>query len=172
MIRILEAARADMERRLTIAGLALAGEPSLNVFIHETTTDFIAATGQPGWAAGASRGSRMELQPLALLRRRGVLPTTLRHEYAHFVIELLGRGRTSRWLAEGLAIYVAGEGAMMARLQPKLKWTRDEIERKLARPASAEEMRALYAASYNEVRALVRAEGEKGVWHRVAQSPN
>ncbi len=169
VIRSLEAARADMERRLTIAGLALAGEPSLNVFIHETTTDFIAATGQPGWAAGASSGSRMELQPLTLLRRRGVLPTTLRHEYAHFVIELLGGGRTPRWLAEGLAIYVAGEGAMMARFQLKSKWTRDEMERKLARPASAEEMRALYAASYNEVRALVRAEGEKGVWHRVAQ---
>ena len=172
VIRLLEAARADMERRLTIAGLALAGEPSLNIIIHETTPDFIAATGQPGWAASATRGSRMELQPLALLRRRGVVITTLRHEYAHFVIELLGRGRTPRWLAEGLAIYVAGEGAMMARHNPKSKWTRDEIERKLERPASAEEMRALYAASYREVRALVRAEGEKGVWNRVSQSSN
>lgn len=172
VIRILEAARADMERRLTIAGLALAGEPSLIIIIHETTPDFIAATGQPGWAAAASRGQRMELQPLALLRRRGVLPTALRHEYAHFVIELLGRGRTPRWLSEGLAIYVAGEGAMIARYNPKSNWTRDEIERKLVRPASADEMRALYAASYSEVRALVRAEGEKGVWHRVAQSSN
>lgn len=172
LIRTLEAARSDIERRLTIAGLALAAETSLNIFIHETTEAFIAATGQPGWAAGASRGSRMELQPLALLRRRGVLPTTLRHEYAHFVIERLGRGGTPRWLAEGLAIYVAGEGAMLSRFQPKSKWTRDEIEIKLARPASAEEMRALYAASYKEVRALIRAEGEKGVWHRVAQGSN
>lgn len=172
VLRTLEAARADIERRLTIAGLALAAEPMLNIFIHETTPDFIAATGQPGWAAAASRGSRMELQPLALLRRRGVVATTLRHEYAHFVIELLGRGRTPRWLSEGLAIYVAGEGATLARFQPKSKWTRDELERKLSRPASSAEMRALYAASYNEVRILIRTEGEKEVWHRVAQSLN
>jgi stage II sporulation protein D len=171
VLRALEAARADMERRLMVAGLpALAGARLLDVVIHETTPGFIAATGQPGWAAAASRGSRMELQPLALLRRRGVFETTLRHEYAHFVIEFLGRGRAPRWLAEGLAAHVAGEGAMLARSDPKSKWTRDELERKLERPASADEMRALYAASYNEVRALIRAEGEKNVWRRVAQT--
>jgi SpoIID/LytB domain protein len=172
VLRILEAARADIERRLAIAGLVFPADTSLNIFINETTQDFIAATGQPGWAAAASRGSRMELQPLALLRRRGVVVTTLRHEYAHFVIDLLGRGKTPRWLSEGLAIYVAGEGAMLARFNPKSKWTREELERRLERPASADEMRSLYAASFNEVRALVRAEGEKGAWHRVAQSSN
>lgn len=172
VLRILEAARADIERRLMIAQIGLAGAERLDVLIHETTGDFIASTGQPGWAAAASRGSRMELQPLALLRRRGVLPTTLRHEYAHFVIELLGRGKTPRWLSEGLAVHLAGEGAMLLRFNPKTKWTRDEIERKLERPASAEEMRALYAASYHEVRALIRTDGEKEVWRRVAQTTN
>jgi stage II sporulation protein D len=170
VLDILEAARADIERRLTVARLTLSGAGMLNVVIAETTAEFIAVTGQPGWAAAASRGSRMELQPLALLRRRGVLQTTLRHEYAHFVIELLGRGRTPRWLAEGLAVHLAGEGPLLLRFTPKVKWTREELERKLARPASAEEMRALYAASYNEVRALIRTDGETNIWRRVAQS--
>lgn len=168
-LRTLEAARTDMERRLTVAHLSLAGAATLDIIIHETTPGFIAATGQPGWAAAASRGSRIELQPLALLRRRGVVTTTLRHEYAHYVIDLLSRGRAPRWLAEGLAVHVAGEGAMLARFNPKQKWTRDEIERKLERPASADEMRALYAAAYAETRSLLRAEGEKNVWQRVAQ---
>jgi stage II sporulation protein D len=170
VLRALEAARTEMERRLAVAQLGLAGATALDVVIHETTPDFIYATGQPGWAAAASRGSRMELQPLATLRRRGVLTTTLRHEYAHYVIDLLGRGKAARWLTEGLAAHVAGEGAMLAPFSPKSKWTRDEIERKLERPASADEMRALYAASYNEVRALIRAEGEKNIWRRVAQN--
>jgi stage II sporulation protein D len=169
-LRTLEAARSDMERRLTAARLGLAGGRPLEIIIHETTPDFINATGQPGWAAAATRGSRMEMQPVALLRRRGVIVPTLRHEYAHFVIELLGRGTTPRWLAEGLAVHVAGEGAMLSRFNPKSKWTRDEIERKLERPATADEMRALYAAAYNEVRDLIRAEGEKNVWQRVAQN--
>jgi stage II sporulation protein D len=169
VLDILEAARADIERRLRVARLTLSGAGVLNVVIAETTTEFIAVTGQPGWAAAASRGSRMELQPLALLRRRGVLQTTLRHEYAHFVIELLGRGRTPRWLSEGLAVHLAGEGPMLLRFSPKSKWTREELERKLARPSSAEEMRALYAAAYNEVRALIRTEGEANIWRRVSQ---
>jgi len=58
---------------------------------------------------------------------------------------------------------------MLLRFRQKSKWTREELERKLARPASAEEMRALYAAAYNEVRAMIRAQGEKEVWRRVAQ---
>ena len=169
VLDVLEAAHADIERRLTVARLTLSGAGMLNVVIHETTAEFIAATGQPGWAAAASQGSRMELQPLALLRQRGVLQTTLRHEYAHFVIELLGRGRTPRWLSEGLAVHLAGEGPMLLRFRQKSKLTREELERKLVRPTSAEEMRALYAAAYNEVRALIRTEGEANIWRRVSQ---
>lgn len=175
VLGILEAARSDIERRMSAARLPFNAPGPVEVVIHETTPDFIAATGQAGWAAASSsRGSRIELQPVALLRRRGVLATTLRHEYAHIVIESLGRARTPRWLAEGLAAHVAGEGPMLlARFNPRLEWTRDELERKLARNASsAEEMRALYAAAYQEVRALIRAEGEAGVWRRVAQNSN
>jgi hypothetical protein len=36
--------------------------------------------------------------------------------------------------------------------------------------ASAAEMRALYAAAFREVNALIRAEGEANVWRRVARS--
>jgi hypothetical protein len=95
--------------------------------------------------------------------------TTLRHEYAHAVIAALGQGRAPRWLSEGLAMQFAGEGRMLARFETKDVLTRDELEQRLARPASAAEMRALYAKAYREVQTLVRAEGERSIWRRVAR---
>src|SRR5215510_7912931 len=170
MLRTFESARADLLRRLEAASLRLAEPGPFEVVVHATTADFIAATGQGGWAAGATRGRRIELQPLDLLRRRGVLNTTLRHEMTHAVIEVLGDGRAPRWMAEGLAIYVAGEAASLQRTENKSRLSRDDLERKLMRPASASESRKLYAMAYHEVSAMIEAEGEEGVWRRVAHS--
>lgn len=165
----LEAARADMGRRLAGASLSFALAPKIELIVHATTGDFVGATGQPPWVGGATRGRRIELQPLAVLTRRRILAATLRHEYAHVVVESLGGSGVPRWLAEGLAAHVAGEGALLTRATPKAAMPVEELERKLARPASAEEMRALYAAAYREVSALVRGAGEAAVWRRVAR---
>src|SRR5215510_16290484 len=119
MLRTFESARADLLRRLEAASLRLAEPGPFEVVVHSTTADFIAATGQGGWAAGATRGWRIELQPLDLLWWRGVLNATLRHEMTHEVIEALGGGRAPRWMAEGLAIYVAGEAASLQRTENK-----------------------------------------------------
>jgi len=170
MLRTFESARADLLRRLEAASLRLAEPGPFEVVVHATTADFIAATGQGGWAAGATRGRRIELQPLDLLRRRGVLNTTLRHEMTHAVIEVLGGGRAPRWMAEGLAVHVAGESAMLPRIENKSRLSRDDLERKLMRPASVTESRKLYAMAYHEIRAIIEAEGEAGVWRRVAHS--
>jgi hypothetical protein len=113
-------------------------------------------------------GRRVELQPLDTLRRRGVLAAVLRHELVHVACEAIGRGRAPRWLVEGLAAHVAGEGASLTRAAERLQLPPAELERRLARPGSAAEMRALYAAAYRQVAALIRREGEAGAWRRVA----
>jgi len=167
-LRTLEAAHADLSRRLDNASL-VGGVPTVEVFIHETTGDFVGSTGQPAWVAASTEGRRIELQPLDVLRRRGVLATTFRHEFVHAALEALGRGHAPRWLVEGLAIYVAGEGPQLARNAPRQKISPDELEQKLARPGSPQEMRALYAAAYREVSELIRREGEASVWRRATQ---
>ncbi len=169
-LRTLAAARADVQQRLTAASLRLPALPVLEIVAHETTGAFVGATGQPAWAAAATRGHSIHLQPLAALRRRGVLATTLRHEYAHAVIDALGHERAPRWLAEGLAAYTAGEGALLLSANPSQKLSTAELELKFAQPAAAQEMRALYAAAYRVVSALVQQEGEASVWRRVARS--
>ncbi len=171
VLRLLEAARADLLRRLEKASLRIAEAQPFEVVIHATTASFVEATGQSGWAAGVTRGRRIELQPLDLLLRRGMLAATLRHELTHAVIEALSGGRAPRWMAEGMAIHVAGEGAALSRVEIKSQVSREELERRLARPASVAEMRELYALAYREVRAMIQSEGESKVWQRLAKSP-
>jgi SpoIID/LytB domain protein len=167
-LRVLESARAEVARRVERASLA-AEVPEMEVFVYETTGDFTGATGQPAWVAALTTGRRMELQPLEALRRRGILSTTLRHELVHATLEALGRGRAPRWLVEGLAAYVAGEGPQLSRGSAARRIPTDELERRLAQPGSAEETRALYAAAYAEVAALIRREGEAAAWRLAAR---
>ena len=166
-LRTLEAARLDMFTRAGPASLKLP-DATIDVVIHETTQGFMAATGQSWWVAGVTHGRRIELQPLNVLRRRRVLASTLRHEYAHSVMEANSGSGVPRWLVEGLAITFAGEGRMLQRFRRNARLPLDELERRLAHPKSADEMRALYAAAYYEVNALIRKEGESNVWRRVA----
>jgi stage II sporulation protein D (peptidoglycan lytic transglycosylase) len=171
LLRTLEAARLDMFARTEPASLSLP-DAAIDVVIHNTTQEFMAATGQSWWVAGITHGRQIELQPLNILRRRRILNSTLRHEYAHAVIEAIGQGRTPRWLAEGLAIAFASEGPALVRFKPKSRLPLNELERRLASPRSAAEMRSLYASAYAEVRVLIQKEGEPGVWRRLkAESP-
>lgn len=166
-LRALETARVEVLRRVARASLA-AALPDMEVFVYETTGDFVGATGEAAWVAAVTEGRRMRLQPLEALRRRGVLSTTPRHELVHAALEALGRGRAPRWLVEGLAAYVAGEGPLLARAGAARVAT-DELERRLASPTSVEDARALYAAAYAEVSALIRREGEAAAWRLAAR---
>jgi SpoIID/LytB domain protein len=161
-----QAHRRSLGARLSAAGL-VTQLPAIEIFINETTGDFVGRTGQPPWAAAASKGSRIELQPLTVLKRRNVLSTTVRHELVHVVIDSMGGGRTPRWLAEGLAIYFAGEGPLVSRNAGRSAITTDEVEQKLATAKSPEQMKAAYAAAYSEVRRLINSEGESNVWRRI-----
>ncbi|HEY0347824.1 MAG TPA: SpoIID/LytB domain-containing protein [Pyrinomonadaceae bacterium] len=169
VLTTLESARGDYLRRASAASIAV-DIPILDIRLNDSTGDFTSRTGQPWWAAAATKGNRIELQPLPLLKRRGVLWTTLRHELAHAVIDAVSHNRAPRWLAEGLAIYLAGEGRSFARYATKTKLTPEQIEKRLERPGSQQEMRTLYSLAYNQVVYLLQSETESGVWKKLAAS--
>jgi SpoIID/LytB domain protein len=171
LLRILETNRSSLLQRLPSASPTMEF-PYLQIFINETTGDFVGRTGQPSWAAAATRDRRIELQPLALLQRLGILETTIRHELVHIMIDKLGSGRTPRWLAEGMALSLAGEGPVIQRYQPAYKMSPGELERKLVSANSVEEMRTAYAAAYAAVQYLIKTEGESSVWQLVARGKN
>lgn len=170
VLTTLESARSDFLRRANAASISIGELPMLDIRLNESTGDFTARTGQPWWAAAATKGNRIELQPATLLKRRGVLITTLRHEFAHVVIDKASHNRAPRWIEEGFAIYLAGEGSALARYQSRAALNTEELDRRLERPGSQEDMRALYAAAYSAVISLVRNSGETGVWKKISNN--
>jgi stage II sporulation protein D len=160
----LELTRNDYLRRASTA----VNIPRLEIRLNESTGDFTSRTGQPWWAAAATLGNRIELQPVAILKQRGVLFTTLRHELAHVMIDSIANKRTPRWLEEGFALYLAGEGQLMSRYAAKGRLTEDELEQRLQHPQTQIEMRTLYAEAYLMVTEMIRRQGEASVWNKLS----
>lgn len=95
----------------------LLGVPTaarVSVRFHPTTDAYEAATGEPWFTLGsavpafAPPGAEAELQfvPLAVLRDRGVLERTIRHQLVHVLADAAFSGR-ARWVSEGAALHFA-----------------------------------------------------------------
>jgi stage II sporulation protein D len=168
VLNTLESARSDYLRRASAAAVA-ANIPTLEIRLNDSTGDFTSRTGQPWWAAAATKGNRIEMQPLALLKRRGVLFTTLRHELAHAVIDSVSNNRAPRWLAEGFAIYLAGESKTFSQSATRgNNRSTDELERRMEHPRTQPEMKELYAQAYASVIEMIRNQGEASVWKKLS----
>ena len=165
VLNILESSRAELLHRVSAVGIQTRF-PNLEIVINETTGDFVGRTQMPSWAAAATKGNTIELQPLRLLKQRGILETTLRHELVHVLVDTIGGGDAPCWFTEGMALYVAGEGRLFEK-QVSLM-SAEKIDRALSSAKSADEMRTAYAAAYNFVKQLIRVEGENKVWKRFA----
>ncbi|MGD9905895.1 MAG: SpoIID/LytB domain-containing protein [Vicinamibacterales bacterium] len=141
-------ARADIAAR---AGVA---EPQgLTITVHPTVESFGRATGQPWWVAAATTGRAIDLLPIATLRQRGILDSTLRHEVAHVVADPALASRPM-WVREGVAIYFAAGDAGAAVDGGRVRCPGDA---ELLRPVSAGAQREAYSRAERCVRrALAR----------------
>ncbi len=166
VLNTLESARTDYVRRASAASIAISLS-RVDVRLNESTGDFTSRTGQPWWAAAATKGNRVELQPVAILKQRGVLFSTLRHELAHAVIDAIGN-RAPHWLEEGFALYLAGEGPSISRYAMRNGLSDDELERRMQHPRTQDEMRGLYAQAYMTVAQTIKSQGEASIWKRIA----
>ena len=166
ILDLLETNRTELLQRVASAGIE-AQFPNLEVVFNETTGDFVGRTGMAPWAAAATKKNKIELQPFKLLKQRRILETTLRHELVHVLIDAIGGGQTPRWLTEGMAIFLAGEGRLLESNRQTSAMSTAMVEQALTAPKSAGEMKSAYAAAYNLVKELIRTEGEKKVWKRI-----
>jgi hypothetical protein len=168
ILNTLESTRSDYLRRASSTSTAV-DIPRLEIRLNESTGDFTARTGQPWWAAAATEGDRIELQPVGILKQRGVLFTTLRHELAHVMIDSISNKRAPRWLEEGFALYLAAEGPAISRYVTRGRLAEDELEQRLQHPRTQAEMRTLYAEAYLMVVEMIRRQGEPSVWNRLSR---
>ena len=85
-----------------------AAVANITLRFHPTTDDYERATGQAWFTSGAVVNNELHLLPLAVLRDRGVLERTIRHELVHVMTDS-ALGKRPAWVREGAAIYFAGE---------------------------------------------------------------
>jgi SpoIID/LytB domain protein len=112
----------------------------IRVTVHPTVEAFARATGQPWWVSGATDGTTIDLLPLTILRQRGQVDRTIRHEVAHVLIDGALKGKPL-WVREGGAFFFADPGAS-ADPPPRLTCPADA---EFLRPVSAGTHRAAYA---------------------------
>ncbi len=82
--------------------------PRVTLRFHPTTDDYERVTGQAWFTSGAFVHDELHLLPLAVLRDRGMLERTIRHELVHVMADAV-LGKRPAWVREGAAIYFAGE---------------------------------------------------------------
>jgi stage II sporulation protein D (peptidoglycan lytic transglycosylase) len=113
IVRATSRARDDLARRLGIAP-----PPQIIVRFHATTDDYERATGEAWFTSGALVRGEVHLLPPGVLRERGVLDRTIRHELVHVMTDAV-LGARPAWVREGAAIYFAGDppipGAVVQR---------------------------------------------------------
>jgi len=96
-------ARDDIAKALGV------GAPArVTVRFHPTTQSYERSTGQAWFTSGAIVGSDIHLLPLAVLRDRGVLERTIRHELVHLMVDEALTKRPA-WVREGAAMYFSGQ---------------------------------------------------------------
>jgi SpoIID/LytB domain protein len=108
---------ADQARTDIARALAVTAPPRVVVRFHPTTASYERATGQSWFTSGAVVGGELHLLPLAVLRERGVLERTIRHELVHVMADPLLRDRAA-WVREGAAIYFAGRRPIPGEPEP------------------------------------------------------
>ena len=105
-----EASRRDVTEQVTRsladvgARLGAAATGTVQLRFHPTVESYQRATGQPWFTSASTRGDTIDLLPLPVLRQRGLLESTVRHELAH-VLTASTLGRAPRWISEGVAVW-------------------------------------------------------------------
>jgi stage II sporulation protein D len=139
----------------------LGWHPDFKIQVHvfPTLDAYRNSTGQPGWIAAYTRGHTISLQPLATLKQRASLDSTLRHELTHILVESRAQANTPLWFREGLVLYLS-EPEQNA---PPMVMSESEMEHALEHPGNQESLRRAYVGARSRVAQMVQQNGRETV---------
>jgi stage II sporulation protein D len=155
---LLPVAEKILKQDEAIVGWHLPFRARLQLF--PTLDRYRDTTGQPGWVAATTRGQTVRLQPLAQLRKRSVLESTLRHEFFHLLIESRARPNAPLWFREGLVLYFSEPNKPSL---PSATLTDKDIEEILRNPGTRERQQEAYVAARARVTQLIQQNGKSAV---------
>jgi stage II sporulation protein D (peptidoglycan lytic transglycosylase) len=128
--------------------------------VFSTLDNYRNTTGQAAWVAGSTRGQTIRLQPLADLRKRSILDSTLRHELYHLLVETHAARNVPLWFREGLTLHFSNPAAPDA-VSSSLPI--DQIEQVMKHGDTRENMQKAYASSQRIVAGLIQQHGKEAV---------
>jgi stage II sporulation protein D len=145
-------AEADQSARRLTRRTGWAFPPDVVLRVYPNLDAYRDSTGEPGWVAGYTAGSRIHLQPVSVLQPKGVLTSSIRHELLHVLVEAQAKPGLPFWFREGIVEYlVSGPGTGEPRIPPDVE-LRQTSDRNLASRA--------YASAQAQVGLLARRYGE------------
>lgn len=154
---VLQAAEKILPAMESELGWKLDFKPQLKVY--PTLDTYRDSTGQPGWIAAFTRAQTIRLQPLAVLEKKLVLESTLRHELTHLLIEVRARAGTPVWFREGLVLYFAETNQ---KFQP-VQMSAPDLEKAFAHPDDRQQLEKAYAAARTRVAQMIQQNGKETV---------
>lgn len=134
-------ARTDLARALGVPA------PRVTLRFHPTIDSYQQATREPWFTSGALIDGEVHLPPPIVLRDRGMLERTIRHELVHVMTDGVLAGRPL-WVREGAAIYFAGRPVVPGAngdVPAALPRTSCPADVELMRPVSAGALTTAYA---------------------------
>ena len=128
--------------------------------VYATLDQYRDLTGEPGWVAASTLGRTIRLQPIAVLKRKSILESTLRHEIFHVLIDSRARPDTPLWLHEGLVLFLSSPESSSV---PHDSMTAAQIDAALRSARNRAESERAYAAARGRVARLVAHYGKEAV---------
>lgn len=117
------------------------------------------STGRDWWYYSVIKGDSITFSPIFVLFKRGISPVAIPHEYYQWAIQKITRYGAPRWIEEGMASYLSGEGKILLDQMYEFKrgdisMTPERIEDVLQGEPARRESRIAYYRAYRMVEKL------------------